>query len=116
MKKNSRYIWLPIPQQISDTLAVSYAEDTMNPLQSLGLAAASAGIKDPAGTCAVMKIMKDAGAVLGAAGNAISDNENLITTLLGGAAINQLGANVNPQSLITRASGQDSSIKLRTSV
>ena len=104
MKKNSRYIWLPIPQQISDTLAVSYAEDTMNPLQSLGLAAASAGIKDPAG--AVMKIMKDAGAVLGTAGNAISDNENLITTLLGGAAINQLGANVNPQSLITRASGQ----------
>ena len=104
MKKNSRYIWLPIPQQISDTLAVSYAEDTMNPLQSLGLAAASAGIKDPAG--AVMKIMKDAGAVLGAAGNAISDNENLLTTVLGGAAINQLGANVNPQSLITRASGQ----------
>ena len=101
MKKNSRYIWLPIPQQISDTLAVSYAEDTMNPLQSLGLAAAADGIRNPVQTAgAVMKLLKDASP------DFIARNENLLTTVLGGAAINQLGANVNPQSLITRASGQ----------
>ena len=32
-----KYIYLPIPQTVSDSLAVSYAEDTLNPLQSLGM-------------------------------------------------------------------------------
>ena len=32
-----KHIYLPIPQSVSDSLAVSYAEDTLNPLQGLGL-------------------------------------------------------------------------------
>ena len=37
LKKDMKYIYLPIPQSVSDSLAVSYAEDTLNPLQALGL-------------------------------------------------------------------------------
>ena len=40
-------------------------------------------------------------------GAGLSDqNINALQTVLAGKAINQLGANVNPQSLITRSSGQ----------
>ena len=30
-------IYLPMPQNISDTMSVGYAEDTLNPLQVAGL-------------------------------------------------------------------------------
>ena len=34
LEKNARYIYLPIPQQVTDSLTVGYAEDTLNPLQA----------------------------------------------------------------------------------
>ena len=42
-----KYIYLPIPQSVSDSLAVSYAEDTLNPLQVLGMELAQQLIEDP---------------------------------------------------------------------
>ena len=42
-----KYIYLPIPQSVSDSLAVSYAEDTLNPLQALGLEIAEKAISNP---------------------------------------------------------------------
>ena len=102
IESNARYIYLPIPQQITDNISVDYAQDTMNPLQAAGLAAASGLIGKPGETLqSAMQIMQTA------AGTAIGpDTKKMLTTILGGSAINQLGANVNAQSLITRASGQ----------
>ena len=102
MKGDSRYIWLPIPQQVSDSIQVDYAEDRLSPIQAAGMALASTGINDPgkmAGQITeTLKTLKNTG---------ISDqNLNALQTVLAGKAINQLGANVNPQSLITRSSGQ----------
>ena len=30
----SRHIYLPIPQQVTDSITVGYAEDTLNPIQA----------------------------------------------------------------------------------
>ena len=102
IESNARYIYLPIPQQVTDNISVDYAQDTMNPLQAAGLAAASGLVGKPGETLnTAMQIMQTA------AGTAIGpDTKKMLTTILGGSAINQLGANVNAQSLITRASGQ----------
>ena len=104
LKKDSKYIWLPIPQQISDSLTVGYSEDTLNPLQAAGLTLAGAAIDDPA------KAIKDTASVaadiLKGGANIGSGTMNAIKSILSATAINQLGANVNPQSLITRSSGQ----------
>ena len=35
--KNAEYIYLPIPQQVSDALAVSYGDDTLSPIQAAGI-------------------------------------------------------------------------------
>ena len=102
IESNARYIYLPIPQQVTDNISVDYAQDTLNPLQSAGLAAASGLVGKPGETLnSALQIMQSA------AGTSIGpDTKKMLTTILGGKAINQLGANVNAQSLITRASGQ----------
>jgi len=103
LKNTIAYITLPIPQQISDSLTVSYAEDTLNPLQIAGLNAINTATKN--GIVETAKIVGD-----------LINKENLpglsdgtikaVTTALSGRAINQLGANVNPQALVTRSTGQ----------
>ena len=105
LKSNSRYIWLPIPQQVSDSISVGYSEDTLNPLQAAGMAIASTAIKDGPGEASrqVISMLSKAGAF---SQNIDSNTINALQTSLAGQAINQLGANVNPQSLITRSSGQ----------
>ena len=106
LKKDMKYIYLPIPQTVSDSLAVDYAQDTLNPLQSLGMELAQQLIEDPGkaiNTGAEALAMLKAG---GLAQIANGKTEKLISSALSGVAINQLGANVNPMSLITRASGQ----------
>ena len=102
IESNARYIYLPIPQQITDNISVDYAQDTLNPLQAAGLAAASGLIGEPKEVLnTALEVMQTA------AGTAIGpDTKKMLTTILGGKAINQLGANVSAQSLITRASGQ----------
>ena len=104
LQKDMKHIYLPIPQSVSDSLAVSYAEDTLNPLQGLGLQLVEAGItKSDEVRSAAMELLKGAGTL----GSAIdSRTEKLIASALSGVALNQLGANVNPMTMITRSSGQ----------
>ena len=101
LEKNARYIYLPIPQQVTDSLTVGYAEDTLNPLQAAGMALAAKGITKPAEAAGAIGRM-----IEGATKGIGESNIKALTTVLAGQAINQLGANVNPQSLITRSSGQ----------
>ena len=102
IESNARYIYLPIPQQVTDNISVDYAQDTLNPLQAAGLSAASGLIGEPKEVLnTALEVMQTA------AGTAIGpDTKKMLNTILGATAINQLGANVNAQSLITRASGQ----------
>ena len=103
-QKNVRYIYLPIPQVITDNTSVSYAQDTLNPLQVVGLKAAAGLIGDPAnavasGAQAAQELIQGATALDGT-------TAKLINTALAGKAVNQLGGNVNATSLITRSTGQ----------
>ena len=103
LKANARYIWLPIPQQITDSITVGYSEDTLNPLQAAGMSLASDLLDDPvAAGEKVVNMMTQNDLLKGVDANTIQ----ALKTSLAGRAINQLGANVNPQSLITRSSGQ----------
>ena len=65
---NMVQIYLPMPQNISDTMSVGYAEDSLNPLQVAGLKAANAlqaelskdGAKQrPFGKTEIDKVFKD---------------------------------------------------------
>lgn len=104
-------IFLPMPQNISDTLSVGYAEDTLNPLQVLGLKAAR-GITDAFNADPKNNknqfTASDAAKVIEELGTLAGDPNitNALKDGLSSIAINQLGANVRPQSIITRASGQ----------
>lgn len=104
-KTKLQYIYLPIPQSITDTLNVSYSDDTLNPLQAAGLSAAAKFIDDPAAalteaTSNIEKILN--GNIKGLD----QDAKQAVIASLSGVAINNLGANVSPTSLITRATGQ----------
>lgn len=107
-RKDSRYIWLPIPQQVSDSLSVGYAEDTLNPLQAAGLAitksAMDVGLDGEKGKALIKGLKDTAIAALDTGTN--GRTLDLMKTALSASAINQFGANVNPMSLVTRASGQ----------
>ena len=105
LQKNSRYIILPIPQSVSDSVAVDYASDTINPLQVAGLNATKDFMLD--GKIDVGKIKTQVTNILSKDGqNILTDqNINLLATALAGKAINQLGANVPISSLISRSQG-----------
>ena len=105
LQKNSRYIILPIPQSVSDSVAVDYASDTINPLQVAGLNATKDFMLD--GKIDVGKIKTQVTNILSKDGqNILTDqNINLLATALSGKAINQLGANVSVSSLISRSQG-----------
>ena len=110
--KDARYIWLPIPQQVSDSLSVGYAEDTLNPLQAAGLSLTKSAMDLPGDTPEQRKAKLEAIKNIGTnAIDSLSNSSNgrtldLMKTALSATAINQFGANVNPTSLVTRASGQ----------
>lgn len=106
LKNNIRYIFLPIPQQVSDALSVGYAEDSLNPLQAGGIAATSNLIEQP------RKALADATefskAIISGTFNKGVDSGtvNAIKAAASGTALNSFGANVSASSLIARASGQ----------
>lgn len=107
LKNNIRYIFLPIPQQVSDALSVGYAEDSLNPLQAAGLGLTKDLIEKPIKT---VLGAKDFASGLVAPGGALSkvDKSSIdaIKAAASGAALNAFGANVSASSLIARASGQ----------
>ncbi len=118
-------IFLPIPQQVSDNIGASYSQSELNPLQVGGLNLAS-GILSQAngGEKAAVDRQQVAQALLGGDIAGIDPTtKNAINSIVSGQAVNALGANVNVQGLISRASGQIfqqnlellfSGVKLRT--
>lgn len=93
-------ILLPMPQGISDTNMVSWGDDTLNPLAASGVQAAESAMTGDVG---------------GAISNLLSQFKNLatsgngqdaVTNFFAAMAVNNFGANVSAESLITRASGQ----------
>lgn len=98
------YIHLPIPQNISDSISVSWGEDNINPLEAAGLG--FAGDTQQKGPIDAVQNAMD---FLKSSGNkAINDPQIMkaIQSAISGTAISALGGNVSAQGLISRTTGQ----------
>ena len=101
---NLQTIALPMPQNISDAMSVGYAEDSLNPLQVAGMNASMALL---AGDTSIKDIAEEAYKQVKL--KASAEDGKLIDafkSVVSAKALNQLGANVNPQSIVSRANGQ----------
>jgi len=99
-KQPKFYITLPIPSGISDSNSVTWGDDTINPLEAYGVGAGAGMINDPiGGTKAAYEAM-----LSGLKG--IDDNtRSAINQAISATATNALGANINVQGLVSRATG-----------
>mgnify|MGYP003325469249 FL=1 len=104
-KKAKKYIYLPIPQNLSDTNSITWGDDRLNPLEAFGLSAATGltqGVREAKGEVARFfnsPAVTSAGSILG-------KNKDVINATVGAALYNTLGGSVSLQSVITRATGQ----------
>ena len=103
-QKIKYYIELPIPQQISDSTSVSWGQDSMNILQAAAAGIAQ-GITDSKGPGDFANKMQTVMNSLDFTGVS-EDTVRSIKTALAGKAVDTLGANVNANSLLGRATGQ----------
>ena len=96
------YILLPIPQNVSDSISVSWGEDNINAIEAAGLGIISDAMKNPID--AVGKAME----VLKSGSSEIANNQSLqtaIKNIISGSAVNTLGGNVSSTGLISRTTG-----------
>jgi len=97
--KTTTTILLPIPQSITDSSSVNWGEESFNPLDVLGLSAASAGVN----------LNKDTATdILGGAKNAIKDEnvQKAAVAAITNQLVNTLGRNIPYQSVIAKATGR----------
>lgn len=99
-KKNIKNtIYLPIPQQLSDSTSVNWDPGGLNPIEAFGVAATSGlmgGNFD-----AVQALINSSSSIIG--------NDNIMkaaVTALAGMAVGGLGGNVSGSQLVSRATGQ----------
>ena len=102
-KKTKYYIELPIPQELNDSNSVTWGEDSLNIFQLAGLAAANQIMRRPGESFQAISAALQKGIPLPELDN---DTKNAVLAGLSGVAINQLGGNVSPGSVIARSTGQ----------
>lgn len=108
LKNPKQIIYLPIPQQLSDTTSVNWDSGGLNAIEAFGVSAAGAimnsgGVEEgfDVAKSAVNKLIE--GAKFGAQNSQI---RQAITAALAGQAIGALGGNVSGSQLVSRATGQ----------
>ena len=100
--KNTKYwIYLPIPENISDRNNVSWGEDALNPLDIAALSFGTDFIKNP--PRAFKNALEAAG---GTFQNLSPEDKNALMAGFSGLAYSTLGGNVSPNSVTSRASGR----------
>ena len=102
-KNTKYYIELPIPQEVNDANSVTWGEDSLNIFQLAGLAAAQRIMTRPGETFQDVANLIQKGIDL----PNVDDNvKNAVLAGISGQAINALGGNVSPGSVIARSTGQ----------
>ena len=107
MSRNSKikyYVELPVPQEINDSNVVTWGDDTMNIFQLAGVSAASQFMDKPGESFQKGLDVIQKGIDLGS--GLPAPTQNAIRNAIAGAAINQIGGNVNASSIIARSTGQ----------
>ena len=114
-------IFLPIPQQISDNIGAAYAASELNPAQAIGLNVTKEALDRASGDKTNNQYLSEL--ITGNLDNIDPATKDAIQNVFAASAVNAFGANVNPQALISRATGQIfqqnlellfSGVKLRT--
>ena len=114
-------IFLPIPQQISDNIGAAYAASELNPAQSIGLNLTKEVLDTASGDKTNNQYLSEL--ITGKLDNIDPATKDAIQNVFAASAVNAFGANVSPQALISRATGQIfqqnlellfSGVKLRT--
>jgi hypothetical protein len=103
LKNVKHTIYLPIPEQISDTTQISWGEGTLNPAEAFGISFGNNFFKEP--TDALGNALK----LITAGVGGLSNNPQLQRALqnaLSATAVGALGGNVSANQLISRATGQ----------
>jgi hypothetical protein len=100
LKKPLYQILLPMPQGISDENSVDWGDDSLNPL-SAGLV--GAGQKAIAGV--PVEGFKDITSAIGKVATS-GNGQDLVSSYFAAQAVNNLGANVSVEGLLSRSSGQ----------
>ena len=102
-KNTKYYIELPIAQEVNDANSVTWGEDSLNIFQLAGLAAAQRIMTRPGETFQDVANLIQKGIDL----PNVDDNvKNAVLAGISGQAINALGGNVSPGSVIARSTGQ----------
>tara|TARA_Y100000766_G_C18893421_1_gene599689 strand:+ start:356 stop:1549 length:1194 start_codon:yes stop_codon:yes gene_type:complete len=97
------YIQLPIPQDVNDSNVVTWGEDNMNIFQLAGVAAASEVMRNPLQSFkAAKEVFADADNLLGGIDEVA---QRAISAAIAGRAIDALGGNVRPNSVLGRSAG-----------
>ena len=102
-KNTKYYIELPIPQEVNDANSVTWGEDSLNIFQLAGLAAAQRIMTRPGETFQDVATLLQKGIPLPSLDD---DTKNAVLAGISGQAINALGGNVSPGSVIARSTGQ----------
>lgn len=97
-------IFLPIPQNIQDTNAVGWGEDSLNSLAAYGLGQAGDVMRDPSLLNGILKTFQES------AGDASkfvdAGAQDLSSAFFGSKIVNVLGANTTLEGVLARSSGQ----------
>ena len=111
-QKNARaiyYITLPIPQDLNDSNVVTWGDDSMNIFQIAAVDAAAGLLGNTKESFENAKAILDAG-IGRSIGNELNsqggkDTARAITRAIAGEAIDKLGANIRPNSVLGRSTG-----------
>ena len=99
------YITLPIPQDVNDSNVVTWGDDNMNIFQIAAVDAAAGLIGNSKESFENAKAILDAG-IGRSIGEALGkDTGKAITRAIAGEAIDKLGANIRPNSVLGRSTG-----------
>lgn len=100
------FIYLPIPQNIQDTNAVGWGEDSLNSLAAFGIGQSQQVIQNTDNFfTAAIEALKTAG--IAAGDIAVSGQaQNLSSAFFASKAVNLLGANTSLEGILSRSSGQ----------
>ena len=102
-------IILPMPDNVSDNNAVTWDSDSLNSLALAGVDAAEKLIDNASATDGSLgKVLGGLSDLGTGAANALQDSEiaGILKKALVGQALNVFGANIDAQSLVSRATGQ----------
>ena len=99
------FIFLPIPENIQDSNAVSWGDDSINGLAAIGMKGAMEAIKNPS----LFEGAKKAGkTVIGGIGDLAGDagTQDAVASFFASKAVNVLGGNTTLDGVLARSSGK----------